>query len=162
MSWNIRRCVLGCISCRPTRTCRFYSRSCLLLNVSLTLDLWSSNSWILVHRWISTVCCLLTHRLNGLFEIFRVHLTAGMSLLNIIKFLLQGRADLNHFIYLTINASFFKYSSVCAANVEILRGGLHLEGCEQGLICETLGCRTPSIFARRISLLMMWLLLFRK
>ena len=84
VSRNVCSCILSGVSSRPTWTCRFYCGGCLLLNICLALNLRSANSWILMHGRITTVSCLLTHCLYYFFEIFRIHLSTGMSFLDIV------------------------------------------------------------------------------
>jgi hypothetical protein len=99
MSRHVSSCVLGRVPSGPTRSSGLDGRRRLLLRLALNL----SPHWILMHRGIAPV---LPHRLYGLLEVLGVHLAAGVRFLNIVKFLLEGRAHLDHLVDFTVDAPF--------------------------------------------------------
>ena len=100
-----------------------------------------------MHRGIASVGRLLVHRLHGLLEILRVHLATRMRLLDIVELLLEGRAHLNDLVDLSVDAPLLQHASVSSTQVEVLGGGLHLEGGKHRLLREALRSRGPSILA---------------
>ena len=91
------------------------------------------------------------HRLYGFFEVLGVHLPARVSFLNVVEFLLEGRAHFNHFVDFPVDAAFLQDTRIRGASevevVVLLRGGLELERGKHGFISgEALGGRTSTVF----------------
>lgn len=162
-------CVAAWISSsRAAWSIRLHSWSDSLL-VPFALDELTTYNRLLNIR-VSSISCLLIDCLHSFFEIFRIHLSCRMRLLDIIKFLLKCWAYLNNFIDFTIDASFLKNSVNCCTrhtSVVIRLRRLHLEGRKHRLlgrlrldfVNETLRRWTSTVFTRW-ALLMLWCLNF--
>lgn len=147
MCRHVSSCVLGSIPSRPTRSSRLDRRCRLLLYIRFALYL--TRNGILMHGGVSAVG---GHRLYGFFEVLGVHLPTRVSFLDVVEFLLEGRAHFNHFVDFTVDAAFLQDTRIRGASevevvVLLLGGGLELERGKHGFICgETLGGRTSTVF----------------